>query len=37
MSTMAVHAQLQALRDRGFVAWEPRRGGTLRPLVEVVA
>ena len=32
-----VHAHLQVLRDEGLVAWEPRRAGTLRPLVRRVS
>lgn len=31
----AVWVPLKALKDQGFVTWEPKKGGTIRPLYRV--
>lgn len=36
MPRMTVYGALRRLRSNGLVVWEPRHGGTLRPLVREV-
>lgn len=35
ISISTCHSHLTALRRAGLIAWEPKRAGTLRPLVVV--